>query len=140
VEHRPSMGIQAFRGTLGAKVHICRPADPESKGMIERANGYFETSFLPGRTFESPEDFNTQLVDWLAKANTRRMRVLGCSPADRVEADRAAMLSLPPVAPVTGCQRCDRRDRLPDPSVASTHLAPIGDQAGRTGPNRVLDL
>jgi transposase len=102
---------QAFRGTLGAKVHICRPADPEAKGMIERANGYLETSFLPGRTFESPEDFNTQLVDWLVKANTRRMRVLGCSPADRLEADRAAMLTLPPVAPVTGWRRSQRLPR-----------------------------
>ena len=30
------------------------------------------------------------------------MRVLGRRPADRVEADKAAMLALPPVAPVTG--------------------------------------
>lgn len=30
------------------------------------------------------------------------MRVLGCAPAERVEADRAVMLPLPPVAPVTG--------------------------------------
>jgi hypothetical protein len=34
---------------------------------------------LPGRTFASPEDFNTQLAGWLPKANARRMRVLGCS-------------------------------------------------------------
>jgi hypothetical protein len=27
---------QAFRGTLGAKVIICKPADPEAKGIIER--------------------------------------------------------------------------------------------------------
>lgn len=102
---------QAFRGTLGAKLHICKPADPEAKGMIERANGHFETSFLPGRTFESPEDLNTQLADWLPRANARRMRVLGCSPADRVEADRAAMLTLPPVAPVTGWRRWQRLPR-----------------------------
>lgn len=102
---------QAFRGTLGAKLHICKPADPEAKGMIERANGYFETSFLPGRTFESPEDLNAQLAHWLPRANTRRMRVLGCSPTDRVEADRAAMLTLPPVAPVTGWRRWQRLPR-----------------------------
>jgi transposase len=28
---------QAFRGTLGAKVLVCKPADPEAKGLIERA-------------------------------------------------------------------------------------------------------
>lgn len=26
----------------------------ESKGMVERTNGYLETSFLPGRTFVPP--------------------------------------------------------------------------------------
>jgi len=93
---------QAFRGTLGAKVVICRPADPEAKGLVERANGYLETSFLPGRTFASPADFNAQLSDWTATVNTRRRRVLGCAPSERIAADRAAMLSLPPVPPVTG--------------------------------------
>ncbi|MCA1702989.1 MAG: IS21 family transposase [Actinobacteria bacterium] len=102
---------QAFRGTLGAKVQICKPADPEAKGMIERANGYLETSFLPGRTFQGPEDFNTQLTGWLPKANARRMRVLGCSPDDRVEADRATMLPLPPLAPITGWRRSQRLPR-----------------------------
>jgi transposase len=92
----------AFRGVLGAKILICSPADPEAKGLVERANGYLETSFLPGRVFASPADFNAQLADWLALVNQRPRRVLGCAPADRIEADRAAMLALPPVAPVTG--------------------------------------
>lgn len=93
---------QAFRGVLAAKVIICRPADPEAKGLIERAHDYLERSFLPGRTFASPADFNTQLADWLAIVNTRPRRALGCAPADRIGADRAAMLALPPVAPATG--------------------------------------
>jgi transposase len=91
-----------FRGVLGVKVVICNPADPEAKGLVERANGYLETSFLPGRTFSSPADFNAQLGDWLARVNQRPRRVLGCAPTDRIEADRAAMLPLPPVAPATG--------------------------------------
>jgi transposase len=62
---------QAFRGTLGTKVVVCRPADPEAKGLVERANGYLETSFLPGRRFASPADFNAQLAEWTALANTR---------------------------------------------------------------------
>ncbi len=33
--------------------------------MIERFHDYLETSFLPGRTFTGPEDFNTQLGAWL---------------------------------------------------------------------------
>jgi transposase len=121
---------QAFRGTLATQVYICRPADPEAKGLVERANGYLETSFLPGRTFTSPGDFNTQLTDWLAVVNTRVRRALGCAPADRVAADRTAMLTLPPVAPVTGWRHSLRlpRDhyiRL-DSNDYSVHPAVIG--------------
>jgi transposase len=93
---------QAFRGVLAAKVIVCRPADPEAKGLIERAHDYLERSFLPGRTFTSPTDFNAQLAEWLAIANIRTRRALGCAPADRIDADRAAMLALPPVAPAVG--------------------------------------
>jgi transposase len=87
----------AFRGVLGAKVLICDPGDPEAKGLVERANGYLETSFLPGRMFASPVDFNAQLGDWLVGVNQRPRRVLGCAPADRIEADRAAMLPCRPL-------------------------------------------
>jgi hypothetical protein len=34
--------------------------------------------------------------------NTRPRRALGCAPTDRIGADRAAMLGLPPVAPAVG--------------------------------------
>jgi transposase len=93
---------QAFRGTLAAKVIVCKPADPEAKGVIERAHDYLERSFLPGRAFAGPADFNAQLQAWLAVVNTRPRRALGCSPADRITADKAAMLALPPVPPATG--------------------------------------
>ena len=100
-----TVDCQGFRGTLGAKVLICKPADPEAKGLIERTHDYLERSFLPGRSFASPADFNAQLTGWIAMVNGRVRRVLGCAPIDRIVADRAAMLTLPPVAPVTGCGR-----------------------------------
>jgi transposase len=37
---------QGFRGTLGTKVIICQPADPEAKGLVERLQDYLERSFL----------------------------------------------------------------------------------------------
>jgi transposase len=119
-----------FRGVLGAKVLICEPGDPEAKGLVERANGYLETSFLPGRVFASPADFNAQLAGWLVLANQRHRRALGCAPADRIGADRAAMLALPPVAPATGWHRSLRlpRDhyvRL-DGNDYSVHPAAVG--------------
>jgi transposase len=121
---------QAFRGTLGAKVVVCKPADPEAKGLIERAHDYLERSFLPGRAFTGPADFNAQLAAWLAVVNTRPRRALGCSPAERITADKAAMLALPPVAPATGWRASARlaRDhyiRL-DSNDYSVHPAVIG--------------
>jgi transposase len=121
---------QAFRGTLGAKVIVCKPADPEAKGLVERFHDYLERSFLPGRAFAGPADFNAQLAQWLAVVNTRVRRALGCSPADRITADRQAMLALPPVPPATGWRSWTRlaRDhyvRL-DSNDYSVHPAVIG--------------
>jgi transposase len=89
----------AFAGLLAVRIHLCRPRDPETKGLVERANGYLETSFLPGRTFTGPTDFNTQLTAWLQIANRRQHRSIDARPLDRWEADRAAMLTIPPVSP-----------------------------------------
>jgi transposase len=102
---------QAFRGTLGVKVVVCKPADPEAKGLVERAHDYLERSFLPGRSFTGPADFNSQLAAWLAVVNTRPRRALGCSPAERITADKTAMLALPPVAPATGWRASARLAR-----------------------------
>jgi len=102
---------QAFRGTLGAKVLVLKPREPEHKGIIERAHDYLERSFLPGRSFTGPADFNTQLQDWLARVNARTRRVLGCAPTERIAADKAAMLPLPPVAPATGWRASTRLAR-----------------------------
>jgi transposase len=95
--------FEALRGVLGISVRQCRPGDPEAKGLVERGNGYYETSFLPGRVFTSPADFNAQLATWITdRANRRQHRRLGCRPEQRWDTDRAAMLALPPVAPVIG--------------------------------------
>jgi hypothetical protein len=62
-------------------VIVCRPADPEAKGLVERAHDYLERSFLPGRSFTGPGDFNGQLQRWLTVVNGRTRRALGCAPA-----------------------------------------------------------
>jgi transposase len=124
---------QAFRGVLGAKVIICKPADPEAKGLLERVHGYLETSFLPGRSFTGPADFNAQLGVFFAQANRRWRRAMGCAPAERIAADKQAMLSLPPVAPATGWRaslrlprdyylRYDTNDYSVDPAVIGRRI------------------
>jgi transposase len=130
--------MHAFRGVLGSKVVILKPADPEAKGLLERVHGYLETSFLPGRSFAGPADFNTQLAEFFDRANRRWRRSLGCAPADRIAADTAAMLPVPPVPPQTGWRsslrlprdyylRCDSNDYSVAPSVIGRRIEAVAD-------------
>ena len=100
-QHRAE-GVASFMGTLhGHPGHESSrrsaPNDPESRGLPERRNGWFQPSFMPGRSFRSPADSNTQFGDWLVKDNGRVVRTIKATPVDLVEADRAAMLPLPPI-------------------------------------------
>ena len=131
---------QAFRGTLATRVYVCQPADPEAKGLVERFHDYLERSFLPGREFTSPADFNTQMQAWIATANTRWHRRLECRPADRIGADKAAMIALPPVPPACGWHktarlprdyyvRLDGNDYSVDPAVIGRRVEITADLA-----------
>jgi transposase len=123
---------EAFRGALGIAIAQCRPADPEAKGLVERANRYLETSFLPGRSFTSPDDFNTQLAQWLGhRANVRHHRRIECRPADRLTADRSAMLALPPVPPQVGWRTSTRLPRDHYVRVASNDYSVHPSVIGR---------
>jgi transposase len=99
---RLTMGARSFAGTLGTRIYQAAARDPETKGVVERANGFLETSFMPGRSFTSPGDYNAQLEGWLPRANARLLRRTGAQPGVRVVEDVAAMGGLPPVAPTLG--------------------------------------
>ena len=100
-EGRPTDVFAAFCGELRVGWHFCAPADPQAKGLVERLQGYLETSFEPGRSFLGPEDFQAQLDAWFEKANRRTHRSLRCRPIDRLAEDLAAMRALPQAAPDT---------------------------------------
>ena len=107
---------------------------------MERRNGFFETSFMPGRDFASPADFNAQFADWLGLANARVVRTIKTRPVDLLDADRAAMLPLPPVAPAVGWVnrvrlgrdyyvRVDSSDYSVDPAVIGRFVDVTADLA-----------
>ena len=91
-----------FAGTLATRIQLAPARDPEFKGLTERNNGFFETSFLPGRVFDSPADFNSQIDDWLPRANGRLVRSTGRRPNEALPSDLQAMTVVPPIAPTTG--------------------------------------
>jgi hypothetical protein len=78
---------------------ILKAADPEAKGIVERNNDYYETSFLPGRSFEDVADFNAQFTGWLRRANNRIHARTKVRPSEAIYEDRGAMLAFPPVLP-----------------------------------------
>jgi transposase len=125
---RLAAGVAAFTGTLATRIVQLPPNDPQSKGIVERRNGFFETSFMPGRSFSSPADFNDQFSDWLQRANARLVRTIKARPVELIEADRARMLPLPPVPLLLGWRervrlgrdyyvRLDASDYSVDPSA-----------------------
>jgi len=135
---RRAEGVATFMGTLATKLVLLPPKDPESKGIVERRNGWFETSFMPGRSFSSPADFNDQFAGWLLRANSRVVRTINARPVDRLEADRAAMLALPPLVLHLGWRnrvrlgrdyyvRLDTNDYSVDPSVIGRIVEVSGD-------------
>ena len=135
---RRAEGVASFMGTLATKLVLLPPRDPESKGVVERRNGWFETSFMPGRTFTSPADFNAQFSDWLSRANTRVVRTIKDAPVDLIDADRAAMLPLPPIPLHLGWRnkirlgrdyyvRLDTNDYSVDPTVIGQMVDVIAD-------------
>ncbi len=100
---KPTLLVATFAGSLGTRIKLAPPRYPETKGVVERANRYLETSFLPGRIFQDPTDFNAQLAQWLTeKANRRLVRSTGARPVERAVEDQRAMLRLPRTAPSTG--------------------------------------
>ena len=135
---RLAAGVAEFAGTLATRVHLLKARDPESKGVVERRNGFFETSFMPGRSFDSPADFNDQFTEWLERANQRVVRTIKARPVDLVDADREAMLALPPIPPTVGWAnqirlgrdyyvRVDTNDYSVDPTAIGRHVTVTAD-------------
>jgi len=113
---RPTDAFAAFCGQLRVGWRFCEPADPQAKGLVERLQGYVETSFEPGRAFVNHHDFQDQLDRWFdERANRRLHRTLRRRPIDLLAEEREAMRPLPERPPDT-----ERRWVLrvpPDPHV-----------------------
>lgn len=54
-----------YKQFAGFEVHLCRAADPESKGKIEAVVKFVKNNFLKHRTFYTIDRLNNEAVDWL---------------------------------------------------------------------------
>ena len=137
---RPTDAFAAFCGQLKVGWHFCEPADPQAKGVVERLQGYIETSFEPGRRFVNEHDFQAQLDDWFdTRANRRLHRTLRRRPVDLLAEELAAMRPLPATAPDTQRRwvlrvppdphvRVDTCDYSLDPALVGRRVEVIVDQ------------
>lgn len=116
--------VLAFAGTLGTRIQQAPPRDPETKGVVERANGYLKSSFFPGRDFTHPIDAQHQLDDWITGvANQRIHATTRKIPAVAWAADKASMTALPPYPPQVGVLRQVRLPRNYYVAVDANHYS-----------------
>jgi transposase len=113
---RPTAAFAAFLGQLKLGWRFLAPHDPEAKGVVERLQGYLETSFEPGRRFASELDFQAQLDRWFdERANVRFHRTLRGRPLDRLAGERPRLAPLP--SPLPDVDRRFVTRVAPDPYV-----------------------
>jgi transposase len=94
--------VAALFGHLRCLPVVLDPGKPESKGQVERMIGYFETSFLPLRTFTGLDDLQAQFDDWtISKAFTRHHRRVGARVGDALNVERGFLQALPDPLPAT---------------------------------------
>lgn len=55
------------------KIHLCRRADPESKGMIENVVKYIKGNFADSRVFSDIEDWNERALQWLKRTGNHQI-------------------------------------------------------------------
>ena len=93
---RPVDELAALLGALSMG-HIILPAgSPEAKGGVERTNGYFETSFLPLRSFADLTDMQGQSDDWTEQVAWQRYhRRVGGKVIEALRVERAELAALP---------------------------------------------
>jgi hypothetical protein len=92
--------VAALCGQLGMRLVVLEPGKPESKGQVERTNGYLGTSFLPLRGFHDLGDLQAQSDAWAEQVAWRRHhRRVGGRVVDALAAERRFLRALPDPLP-----------------------------------------
>lgn len=65
--------FQAYREERGFRVHMCKKADPESKGRIENVVGFVKKSFAHHRVFDNIDKWNEQCQAWLDRTGNGKV-------------------------------------------------------------------
>lgn len=86
-----------FAKHYGFTPKVCRIADPDRKGKVEKAFAYLHGDFVLGSSFDSWADLNARARTWLDTVANRRVHsTLREIPEERFAKEKACLIALPP--------------------------------------------
>lgn len=65
--------FQVYRETRKLILHVCRKADPESKGRIENVVGFIKKNFAKNRVYQTIGKWNEQCIAWLERTGNGKV-------------------------------------------------------------------
>lgn len=65
--------FQQYKESRELTLHVCRKADPESKGKIENVVGYIKHNYAKHRVFHNIDSWNEQGWDWLNRTGNYKV-------------------------------------------------------------------
>ena len=65
--------FHAYQQARGFEIYLCRAADPESKGKIERVVGYVKSNFAKNRRYNGLDDWNAKCLAWLERTGNHKV-------------------------------------------------------------------
>ena len=96
--------MTSFAARYGFRFMCHEIRHPNRKAGEERSFWTVETNFLPGRSFESLEDLNSQALDWATvRMHHRPVGKTGLIPAKAFEHERSYLTKLPAQLPAPYC-------------------------------------
>jgi len=84
-----TQGFQAYREERQLNLHICRKADPESKGKIENVIKYIKQNFAKHRVYHGIHKWNEEALRWLKRTgNDKEHNTIKKRPVDVFSLER----------------------------------------------------
>ncbi|MBM7573734.1 IS21 family transposase [Aquibacillus albus] len=65
--------FESYRREKGFHLHVCRKADPESKGKIENVVGFIKKNFSKYRIYSNIDSWNEQALSWLKRTGNGKV-------------------------------------------------------------------
>lgn len=91
--------VEAFEERFGFRFMAHEIMDSDRKGKVERPFDFVERNFLVGREFRDDEDLNRQALEWVEKAQRRRLREFKASPLELFVMEKPLLKPLPVYVP-----------------------------------------